>query len=91
MCYMEEITHRQMRNESAVVLRRVEEGETILVTNSGRPAAVIGPPPADALSALVAQGQVRKATAPTSTLRDIRRRTAERSTSELLDDVRGRW
>lgn len=80
-----------MRNESAVVLRRVDEGETILITNSGRPAAIIGPPPGDALSALSARGQLRKATAPPSSLRDIKRSTSTKSTANLLDDVRGRW
>ena len=50
-----------MRNDSADVLRRVAAGETILVTNSGQPAAVIGPPISDTLSLLSAQGRVREA------------------------------
>ena len=32
---MKEITHRQLRNDSADILRRVAVGETILVTNNG--------------------------------------------------------
>ena len=58
---MKEITHRQMRNDSADVLRRVAAGGTILVTNSGQPAAVIGPPISDTLSLLSAEGRVREA------------------------------
>lgn len=88
---MKEITHRQMRNESAVVLRRVDEGETILVTNSGRPAAIIGPPPQDSLAALSAQGLLRRATAPARSLRNIRRTRSTNTTTHLLDDVRGHW
>lgn len=88
---MQEITHRQMRNESAAVLRRVESGETILVLNSGRPAAVIGPPTGDTVSSLAARGQLRAATAPPDTLKSIRRSRSTRSTAELIEDVRGRW
>jgi prevent-host-death family protein len=88
---MKEISHRQMRNESAAVLRRVEAGETILVLNSGRPAAVIGPPTGDTVSALAARGQLRAATARPDTLQDIIRGTSSRSTAEIIEDSRGRW
>ncbi|WNV76866.1 type II toxin-antitoxin system Phd/YefM family antitoxin [Geodermatophilus sp. DSM 44513] len=43
---METISHREMRNNSAEVLRRVEAGETLLVTNHGRPVALLSPAPA---------------------------------------------
>ncbi|MFP5322957.1 MAG: type II toxin-antitoxin system Phd/YefM family antitoxin [Acidimicrobiia bacterium] len=42
---MEEISHRQLRNDSAEVLRRAARGELLLITNNGQPAAVIGPHP----------------------------------------------
>lgn len=87
---MQEITHRQMRNESSAVLRRVAAGETILVLNSGRPAAVIGPPTGATVSSLAAQGQLRAATEPPHTLRSIARRTSTRSTAEIIEDSRGR-
>lgn len=88
---MEQITHRQMRNESADVLRRVAAGETILVTNSGEPAAVIGPPTLDTWALLSAQGQLREALESPSALRAIKRRGARKTTAEIVDDVRGRW
>lgn len=91
VCYVKEITHRQMRNESADVLRRVAAGETILVTNSGQPAAVIGPPPGDLLSLLAAQGQLREARSSPTVLRSIKRKRSKRSTAEIVADVRGRW
>lgn len=88
---MREITHRQMRNESAEVLRRVAAGETILVTNNGRPAAVIGPPPGDALSLLSDRGELREALAPPASLQSITRRTSTKTTAEIVADVRGHW
>lgn len=80
-----------MRNESGDVLRRVAAGETILVTNSGQPAAVIGPPPGDVLSALSAQGQLREALAPTAALTSIKRKKSKKTAAEIVADVRGRW
>ncbi len=91
LCYMKEITHRQMRNDSADVLRRVAAGETILVTNNGQPAAVIGPPPSDVLALLSAQGQLRKALTSPDGLRSIKRRRSNKTTAEIIADVRGRW
>ncbi len=88
---MEEITHRQMRNESADVLRRVAAGETILVTNNGQPAAVIGPPHGDVLALLSAQGQLREALKPPSRLQSIKRRKSTKTAAEIIADVRGRW
>ena len=86
---MKEITHRQMRNDSGEVLRRVGAGETILVTNSGLPAAVIGPPPEDVFSLLSAQGQVRGALKSPTTLLAITRRKTTRTTAEIIAEVRG--
>lgn len=89
MRYMVEISHRQMRNNSGDVLRRVEAGETILVTNNGRPAAVLSPPSGDLLASLAAKGELRPAIASPSTLRSIKRRPAKKSSAQILADVRG--
>lgn len=80
-----------MRNDSAGVLRRVAAGETMVVTNHGRPAAVIGPPPGDVLTLLSAQGQIREALTSPASLRSIERTKASKRTAEILADVRGRW
>ena len=88
---MREITHRQMRNDSADVLRRVAAGETILVTNNGRPAAMIGPPPSDALALLSVQGQLRKALSEPAGLRSIKRTKSHKTTAEIIADTRGCW
>lgn len=46
MCYsavMRTITHRQLRNESGAVLRDVEAGESVLISNNGAIVARISP------------------------------------------------
>jgi prevent-host-death family protein len=88
---MQRITHRQLRNDSAEILRRVATGETILVTNHGEPAAVIGPPSGHALAALSAHGQVRPARTSPATLRSIKRRKAARTAAEIAANTRGPW
>lgn len=91
MCYMESITHREMRNNSAELLRRVEAGESVIITNRGRPTAVISPVPRRTLDELLELGEGRPAQSPLSGLRSISRGTSERAASQLLDDARGRW
>ena len=54
LCYMNTVTHREMRNNSGEILRRVEAGESIQVTNNGRVAALIVPPSGDPLTDLAA-------------------------------------
>ena len=39
LSYMETIAHRELRNNSAAVLRRVEAGESLEITNRGRAVA----------------------------------------------------
>lgn len=88
---MEIVTHREMRNNSGEILRRVEAGESVQVTNNGRVAALIVPPTSDVLSDLATRGQLRRALREPSTLRDIRRRAAHRPSDEIVADSRGRW
>jgi prevent-host-death family protein len=53
------IPHRELRNNSGAVLREVQAGETIAVTNNGKVVAVLIPPPREPGAAL----PVRRATA----------------------------
>ncbi|TFD75046.1 type II toxin-antitoxin system Phd/YefM family antitoxin [Cryobacterium fucosi] len=39
------IPHRDLRNKSAEILRAVQDGETLQVTNHGHIVAVLSPPP----------------------------------------------
>ncbi|MFT4295799.1 MAG: type II toxin-antitoxin system prevent-host-death family antitoxin [Micropruina sp.] len=89
---METITHREMRNRSGEILRRVEAGESFTVSNNGRPVAVIGPPPAgEVLDELVRRGEARPAASGIGALEAIPSVVLPISTRELLDDSRGQW
>lgn len=88
---MDSVTHREMRNSSGEILRRVADGESIEVTNRGRVAAVIVPPTSNSLDALADRGEIRAATRGLDTLRSIDRRRSARTSREILEDTRGRW
>ena len=59
---MESVSQREMRNNSGELLRRVSEGESVLVTNNGVPAAVLVPAGSDLRSRLTASGRLRVGT-----------------------------
>ncbi len=88
---MESVTHRELRNQSAEVLRRVEAGESLIVTNRGRVTAVISPAGRSPLDELADRGQVRRARADVGSLRAIDRRTSPRTAAEIIADSRGSW
>jgi antitoxin (DNA-binding transcriptional repressor) of toxin-antitoxin stability system len=80
-----------MRNRSGEILRRVEAGETVRVSNNGHPAALIVPVGGDPLDGLVARGEARPARTGTDVLAAIRRVMSPVSSSDLIEDSRGRW
>ncbi len=62
---------RELRQRASELLRRVEAGETIEVTDRGRPVAVLAPlPEAGPLEQLRAAGEVIPATASLGDLAD---------------------
>jgi prevent-host-death family protein len=86
---MESVSQREMRNNSGDLLRRVAEGESVLVTNNGVPAAVLVPPGSGVRERLTASGRLRVGAGldlsalPTPV-------TVQISTEDLLDEDRGR-
>jgi antitoxin (DNA-binding transcriptional repressor) of toxin-antitoxin stability system len=80
-----------MRNNSGEILRRVEAGESVQVTNNGRVAALIVPPVSDPLTDLAHRGQLRRALREPNTLQSIRRRATQRTSEQILADSRGQW
>ncbi len=87
---MRTITHRELRNHSAEVLRAVGAGEVIEVTNHGEVAAMLVPPSLTPYERLVAAGKVREPRKDrTVDLRSIRRAIAPVSSAEIIEDVRG--
>ena len=83
------ISHRELRNNSAQVLREVHAGEVIEVTNHGEVAAVLVPPSMTPFERLVAAGKVRQPAAQPPDLREIPRVTVPSTTAEIIADLRG--
>ena len=50
---------RELRQRASELLRRVEDGESIQITDRGRPVAVLGPLPDDPLDRLRASGDLQ--------------------------------
>lgn len=83
---MPTIPHRELRNDSAAILRRVEAGESFVVTNNGRPIAELVPITRDRLALLRQQGATRPATPVNfSSLR----RAQGITSADVLNDLRG--
>jgi len=91
VCYIRTVTHREMRNNSAEILRAVAAGETIQVTNNGKLAAIISPPSPSVMDRLAAEGRMRPALKPLSSLTKVKAKKVKVTTERILDDVRGRW
>ncbi|WP_029088922.1 type II toxin-antitoxin system Phd/YefM family antitoxin [Brevibacterium album] len=88
---MDTISHREMRNRSGEILRRVEAGEALQVTNNGRLAAMIVPVTGSVLDGLIDRGEARAPVAPREDLLDVEPCASTASSSELVEDARGQW
>ena len=84
---METIPHRELCNHRAEILRRVGEGESYVVTDNGRPVAILSPVPQSRLEELLAVGIARAATR--SELPSIDRVHSPVDITLALDDLRG--
>ena len=51
---------RELRQRASELLRRVEDGESIEITDRGRPVAMLGPLPDDPLERLRASGDLEE-------------------------------
>lgn len=83
---MNDVGVRELRQNLSVYLRRVRRGETLRVTERGRPVAVLGPlgTEGDDISRLVAAGRARPATLDLLDTDPI----AGPGLGDALDDVR---
>ncbi len=88
MCYVRTVTHREMRNNSAEILRAVEAGEIVQITNHGRVVAVMSPARGSVVERLIAYGKVRRAIKPVTHLAQIEPRPSSVPSAEILADVR---
>lgn len=81
---VEQIPHRELRNSSAEILRRVADGEYFEVTNHGEVVAVIGPPSAERLW----ETEVAKPATRQYGWHDIPDAPVTRPTQDILDELR---
>jgi len=78
-----EITHRELRNDTAEIIRGVERGESYTVTKRGVPMALLTPiPSGDGLRLLRPPTQIGR-------FSEMKRARLSRSSQEILDDLRG--
>ncbi|MGY5765507.1 type II toxin-antitoxin system Phd/YefM family antitoxin [Brachybacterium sp. DNPG3] len=86
---MTTVPHRELRNSSSEILRRVEAGESFVISNNGRAVARLIPYARSPLEALRDAGRVTArtrvdiATLPFVTIAD------GATSEEILDDLRG--
>ncbi|PZS25233.1 MAG: hypothetical protein DLM61_20300 [Pseudonocardiales bacterium] len=78
------IPHRELRNNSSAVLREVQAGETVYVTNNGEVVAVLVPPPRAAGASLrIRRASVRGGFA------ELARTRIHEPLQDVLDELRG--
>jgi len=79
------VTVRELNQQTGEVLRRVEAGETLIVTKNGREVAMLGPAPRGTLARLRATGQVRSRVRGFHPLEKV---AVSASTAQILGDLR---
>ena len=65
---MAEVEIRSLRQNASDVVARASGGETITITDRGRPVALVAPIPASPLHAMLASGRARAARRPIADL-----------------------
>lgn len=83
---MSMIPHRELRNNSTEILRRVEAGEAFAITNHGRPVARLVPYTTSSLDVLRTGGRITATTPVDLEELPIAHGLDSR---EVLDDLRG--
>jgi prevent-host-death family protein len=92
MCYMraneERVGVRELRQNISKYLRRVARGETLEVTERGRPVAILGPlpEPVSPLDRLVAAGRARRPGRDLEELLPPRGRVTTKLSEALLEE-----
>lgn len=77
------IAHRELRNNSSAILRDVQAGETITITNHGEPVAVLSP----VTDRPMLNVRVKPATIK-GRFSEIESRTSKLSSAEVLEELR---
>ncbi|MHA6669321.1 type II toxin-antitoxin system Phd/YefM family antitoxin [Homoserinimonas sp. A447] len=77
------IAHRELRNNSSAILRDVQAGETITITNHGEPVAVLSPVTDQPMPNV----RVKRATIK-GRFSEIESRTSKLPSAEILEELR---
>ncbi len=86
---MTQVGIRELRQRASELLRMVERGDTIEITDRGRPVAVLGPVPTGSpLERLRLAGELDAATADLNDLPEPLPSSADRLPSEVLEELR---
>ena len=90
MCYMRRVSPRDVPNHSGETPPEAEAGAAVIITNRGRPVAVLSPYPAGRtpLEILRALGRTRPPQAPRDALRDIEPIRIDVSSKQLIRESR---
>ncbi len=88
MSHMERIGIRELRRQASAILRRVAAGETVEVTDRGRPVAVLLRAMPSGLDRLEREGLLRRAQSDLLELRPVRRPPDATLPSQLVAEGR---
>ena len=81
---------RELRDHLSMYLDRVKAGESLTVTEHGRPIArIIGQRYSPRMMELISRGDVTPPTRPRSDLSQVKRVKMEGSMQEFIDEIRG--
>ena len=85
---MERVGVRELRREASAILRRVSAGETVVITDRGRPVALLVRAMPDGLDRLEEEGLLRPASGDLLDLDPIPLEPGATPPSELIADGR---
>jgi prevent-host-death family protein len=85
---MERIGIRELRQQASSILRRVSAGETVEVTDRGRPVALMVRAMPSGLARLEQEGLLRPADGDLLALEPVKRTPGSRPPSELVTEGR---
>jgi prevent-host-death family protein len=88
MTHMDKVGIRELRREASAILRRVGAGETVQVTDRGRPVALMVRAMPDGLARLEAEGMLRHARGDLLDITPIPSRPDSPSPSDLVSEGR---
>jgi len=88
MSHMEQIGVRELRREASAILRRVSAGETVQITDRGRPVAVMVRAMPRGLARLEEEGLLRRSRGDLLEIEPVPVKAGTRPPSELVSEGR---